>query len=149
MNKLSAGASIGVTPYAAPSAGNPVAISYYLDDADDSVYFFSDIPDCSVAVVNGALSLVYGSEPAFPAYLAGADDMVKSNYVAWAALYGADTAGAHETAFLLNIDPHRDHPTHCGTPQNHVLRPHFNRLAAGRGERHGHARGGERHGARG
>lgn len=105
VSKLSAGASIGVTPYAAPSAGNPVAISYYLDDEGDSAYFFSDIPDCSATVVNGELCLVYGSEPAFPAYLAGADDVVKSNYVAWAALYGPDTASEYEEEFLLNIDP--------------------------------------------
>ena len=45
--------------------------------------------------------------PAFvyPTYLDGADDLVKSNYVAWAAKYGSDTESAYETAFLLNIDP--------------------------------------------
>ena len=41
----------------------------------------------------------------YPTYLDGADDLVKSNYVAWAAKYGADTESAYETAFLLNIDP--------------------------------------------
>ena len=103
---LSPGASIGVTPYAAPSEDSPVAISYSLDSASDGVYFFSDNPSYSVDLINGELCLVVGGPaPAFPAYLTGADDVVKSNYVAWAAHYGADTAGAHETAFLLNIDP--------------------------------------------
>ena len=102
---LSTGASIGVTSCTAPSEGDPTAISYYLESEGDSVYFFSDNPSYSVAVVEGELCLVYGSAPAFPAYLAGADDVVKSNYVAWAALYGADTAGEYEEEFLLNIAP--------------------------------------------
>ena len=41
----------------------------------------------------------------YPTYLDGANDLVKSNYVAWAAKYGPDTDGTHEAAFLLNIAP--------------------------------------------
>ena len=41
----------------------------------------------------------------FPAYLDGALDNVRSNYLAWAAQYGPDVDGTHEAAFLLNISP--------------------------------------------
>ena len=55
--------------------------------------------------VTVSANIAYNGSPAFPAYLDGADDLVKSNYVAWAATYGADTAGTHEVAFLLNVAP--------------------------------------------
>ena len=40
-----------------------------------------------------------------PAYLDGANELVIANYRAWAAKYGPDVTGAHEAAFLLDIDP--------------------------------------------
>ena len=43
--------------------------------------------------------------PLFPPYLEGADEQVKTNYLAWAATYGADDAGGHEAAFLMNVAP--------------------------------------------
>ncbi len=43
--------------------------------------------------------------PEYPAYLAQADESVKSNYVAWAARYGASTDAAYATRFLLDKDP--------------------------------------------
>ena len=52
---------------------------------------------------NDELFLVEGV--GLPAYLTGANELVVSNYTAWAAKYGADAEGAYETAFLLNIAP--------------------------------------------
>ena len=40
---------------------------------------------------------------AVPSYLEGATDQMKAKYNAWAAVYGPDAAGGHETAFLLNV----------------------------------------------
>ena len=42
---------------------------------------------------------------AFPAYLAGADESVTNNWVAWAGKYGANTNAAHEGHFLLDVSP--------------------------------------------
>ena len=41
----------------------------------------------------------------YPAYLDGADDTVKANYVAWATSYGANTNAEYEGHFLLGISP--------------------------------------------
>ena len=43
--------------------------------------------------------------PLFPPYLDGANEQVKTNYLAWAATYGYDDAGEHEAAFLMNVAP--------------------------------------------
>ena len=42
---------------------------------------------------------------AYPTYLAGATDAVKTQYRAWAGSYGADTTSAYEGDFLLNVEP--------------------------------------------
>ena len=39
----------------------------------------------------------------YPAYLAGADDTVKTNWVEWARKYGANTNAEYEAAFLLDV----------------------------------------------
>ena len=43
--------------------------------------------------------------PLFPPYLDGADEQVKTNYLAWVETYGYDDAGEHEAAFLMNVAP--------------------------------------------
>ncbi len=51
----------------------------------------------------GELCLLAGM--AFPAYLDGADDTVKTNWVNWATRHGAVTNDACEAAFLLDVAP--------------------------------------------
>jgi hypothetical protein len=45
-----------------------------------------------------------------PAYLAGADDVVTNNYLAWAAKYGSDAEGSYESCFLLDLPPWTEMP---------------------------------------
>ena len=99
---LSAGASIGVTTETVPEDGHPVAIAADATSGD-AAHFFSDDSGCHVEMVEGALCLVVGV--GLPAYLDGANELVIANYRAWAAKYGPDVTGAHEAAFLLDIDP--------------------------------------------
>ena len=102
VNGLSAGASIGVTTGSVPEDGHPVAIAADATSGD-AAHFFSDVSGCRVEMVEGELCLVVGA--GLPAYLDGADELVIANYRAWAAKYGPDVTGAHEAAFLLDIDP--------------------------------------------
>jgi hypothetical protein len=103
VSNLADGASIGVTTELAPSAVRSITITTGAA-AGDAKYFFSDSSAYSVGTAaNGELCLVFGA--AYPTYLDGADETVKANYDAWAAQYGADTASAYETAFLLGLDP--------------------------------------------
>lgn len=61
--------------------------------------------------VHGTISFSYSDENfiagpelvAVPTYLEGADDQMKAKYNAWASIYGPDTTGKHEAAFLLNV----------------------------------------------
>ena len=99
---LSAGASIGVTTETKPSFRHPVVFTFGAV-AGDAAHFFSDDPSNHVELANGELCLVVGV--GLPAYLDGANELVIANYRAWAAKYGPDVAGAHEAAFLLDIDP--------------------------------------------
>jgi hypothetical protein len=99
---LSAGASIGVTTENEPEEGHPVVLTDGAA-AGDAARFFSDDSGCHVAMEGGELYLVVGV--GLPAYLDGANERVIANYAAWAAKYGPDVAGAHEAAFLLDIDP--------------------------------------------
>ena len=41
----------------------------------------------------------------YPAYLDGADDTIKTNWVNWAVQYNAGTNADYEAAFLLGISP--------------------------------------------
>ena len=66
---------------------------------DGSPFFFMPASDVTITAAFKPLPSEY------PAYLAGADDLVKSNYKAWAAQYGADKESANEQAFLLGLDP--------------------------------------------
>ena len=45
-----------------------------------------------------------------PAYLAGADDIVTNNYLAWAGKYGSDSTGSYESCFLLDLPPRTEIP---------------------------------------
>jgi hypothetical protein len=99
---LSAGASIGVTTEIEPEEGHPVVLTDGAA-AGDAARFFSDDSGCHVAMEGGELYLVVGV--GLPAYLDGANERVIASYAAWAAKYGPDVNSAHETAFLLDIDP--------------------------------------------
>lgn len=100
---LSAGASIGVTTATAPTASAPVTFTD-LASVSDAACFFSDNPRYSVGTDEyGELCLV--ADMALPAYLDGADDSVKTNWVNWAARHGAVKNDACEAAFLLDVAP--------------------------------------------
>ncbi len=100
---LSAGASIGVTTATAPTASAPVTFTYLASESD-AACFFSDNPRYSVGTDEyGELCLV--ADMALPAYLDGADDSVKTNWVNWATRHGAVKNDACEAAFLLDVAP--------------------------------------------
>ena len=54
--------------------------------------------------LNGS-DLLLAQLMAFPTYLEGADNSVRSNYVSWATRNGEDSNSEHEDAFLLNVAP--------------------------------------------
>ena len=104
---LAPGASIGVWTYPAPAAGGPVAFATGAS-AGDAAYFFSDAATNHVEFASDKLWLAQGV--AYPAYLDGAADAVKTNWVAWANRYGAVTDEAYAPHFLLDIDPRTEIP---------------------------------------
>ena len=104
---LAPGASIGVRTYGVPAEGSPVAFATG-SSAGDAAYFFSDVATNHVEFADGKLWLAQGV--AYPAYLDGADDAVKANWVAWAGRYGANADAAYEGHFLLDIDPRMEIP---------------------------------------
>ena len=99
---------IGLRPVPAPGyayVGGSLAMGYdsYFEtptDWGDGTYYFWMPP------TNITVTALFDPLPGgYPTYLAEAEDLVKSNYVAWAAQYGNDTANVHAAAFLLGIDP--------------------------------------------
>jgi hypothetical protein len=72
-----------------------------------------DFDENPVAVTNNAFTMPAGNVTvtatfgpvAFPAYLAGADDVVTNNYLAWAGKYGSDTDSSYASCFLLDLPP--------------------------------------------
>ena len=102
VDRLADGAAIGLSTEVVPTSSAPVAVATGAVDRD--VWrFFSDVPGFHLEMVDGSLCLVEGY--GLPAYLADAHELVVSNYYVWAAKYGRDVYGTHETAFLLDIDP--------------------------------------------
>ena len=99
---LAAGASIGVQTATEPTLGNSVKFATGAL-AGEEEYFFSDIYGYDVRL-NGS-DLLLAQLMAFPTYLEGADNSVRSNYVSWAARNGEDSNSEHEDAFLLNVAP--------------------------------------------
>jgi uncharacterized repeat protein (TIGR02543 family) len=99
---LAEGASIGVTAEYAPTREDPVFIAVGATEGD-AAYFFSDSLSYGVEFVNGELCLTFGG--VYPEYVYYADDVVKANWLAWAARTGAGTNVAYEAAFLLDVAP--------------------------------------------
>ena len=102
VDNLTAGAFLGVTTETAPRVGGSVTITTGAAAGDDQ-YFFSDNPNYSVGTADGQLCLIYSL--VLPAYLDGADDTIKTNWVDWAVQYNAGTNAEYEAAFLLGISP--------------------------------------------
>ena len=102
VSNLVAGASIGVTTANKPSGSGVVTLA--IDAAaGDALYFFSDDLAYHVEERQGEVCLASGR--VLPAYLDGADEEVKGNWMTWAARYGAKTNVDYEANFLLDIDP--------------------------------------------
>ena len=93
---------MGVKTQTAPTLSNPVTFATDAS-AGDAAYFFSDVFGYDVEQDGGNLQLV--PIMAFPTYLNGADNSVRSKYVSWAARNGEDLNSEHEAAFLLNVAP--------------------------------------------
>ena len=107
VGELAAGASIGVKNWRPPAADSPVAFATGAS-AGDAAYFLSDHPSSHVEFANDQLWLAQGV--AYPAYLDGATDAVKANWVAWAKRYGAVMDEKYASHFLLDIDPRTEIP---------------------------------------
>jgi len=63
------------------------------------------LDSAQVSAITGKTLRPYLAAPTFPAYLDGADDQVKTNYLSWAMRNGYDINSEHETVFLLNVSP--------------------------------------------
>jgi hypothetical protein len=96
------GARIGVATDLEPEPGFPVLVARGATEGD-AAYFFSDSLSYGVEFVNGELCLTFGG--VYPEYVFYADDVVKANWLAWAARTGAGTNVAYEAAFLLDLAP--------------------------------------------
>ena len=58
----------------------------------------------TMPAVDSSIVVNYSPVP-FPAYLAGADDVVTNNWLVWAGKYGGVASAESEAAFLLDISP--------------------------------------------
>ena len=93
--------SVAITNLApnAPVAFNGLPAYYGTDgivaDANGNIFLWLPDGDWSGIV----------TDIAYPSYLAGADDTVKTNWVDWARKYGANTNAEYAAAFLLDVAP--------------------------------------------
>ena len=99
---LSSGARLGVTTATAPTESSSVVFATGAA-AGDEAHFFSDNPSYRIGFENGTLRLFLGT--VYPAYLAGAEECITNNWLAWAGRHGAVTNDEYEAAFLLDVAP--------------------------------------------
>lgn len=85
-------------------------------------YEYANTPEGWTAGANGVITKVVDAagtvaipaptvKSSYPTYIDTTDDTIKGKYDTWAQAYGADTASAYETAFLLNIAPDAEDQT--------------------------------------